>query len=100
MPCGDLGHASSGAGVSHVTLAGVEAELLAESEIEVTVKVNSGDAKTGDVVLTSSTEATVALVDGSHTPLLELLTPGTRLPGSLELGSRLLDPTFAVLGRT
>ena len=42
----------SGVGVSHVTLAGAEAELLAESEIEVTVKVNSGNAKTGDVVLT------------------------------------------------
>lgn len=65
----------SSVGVSHATLAGVEAELLAESDTEVTVEVNSGDDKTGDVVLTASTKATVALVDGSHTPLLELLTP-------------------------
>ena len=43
---------SSGVGVSHATLAGVEVELIAERDIEVTVKVNSGNAKTGDVVLT------------------------------------------------
>ena len=42
----------SGVGVSHATLAGVEVELIAERDIEVTVKVNSGNAKTGDVVLT------------------------------------------------
>ena len=92
---------ASGLGVARVTLAGVEAELLTETDTTVTVEVNSGDAKTGDVVLTADTEATVTLAGGftyATAGVVDTVSPSTGQFGTrVEIAGSNLRYNFEVL---
>jgi hypothetical protein len=82
--------------VVNVTLAGVYASIVAESNTKVAVIAMHGNAQVGDVVLTANTGATVTLVDGFEYAVAGSIDGAE--PSSGQYGTRVVISGSALLG--